>query len=85
MVDRYESALKTLANIAEKDGYIRKETREKMRKAVSFIRNCFIEITITAGDKIRKEGKFEVMEDEIEDHCQEGDSCNMGQVAPCSE
>ena len=31
---------------------------------------------------MRKEGKFEVMENEIEDHYEEGDSCNMGQVAP---
>ena len=39
MVDRYESALKTLANIAEKGGYIKKETREEMQNAVSIIRN----------------------------------------------
>jgi len=56
-----------------------------MQNAMSIIRNCFIEITRIAGDKMRKQGKFEVMEDEIEDHCQEGDSCNMGQVAPSSE
>ena len=34
---------------------------------------------------MRKQGKFEVMEDKIEDYCQEGNSCNMGQVAPTSE
>ena len=85
IVDRYESALKMLANIAGKGGYIRKETREEMQNVVSIIRNCFIEITRTAGDKMRKEGKFEVIEDELEYHCVEGDSCNMGLVAPSIE
>ena len=33
---------------------------------------------------MRKEGKIEVMEDEIEDH-REGDSRNMVQVAPSIE
>ena len=56
-----------------------------MQNAVSIIRNCFIEITRTAGDKMRKEGKFEVIEDELEYHCVEGDSCNMGLVAPSIE
>ena len=47
-----------------------------MQKAVCNIRNCFRELTRTAGDKT------EVMEGEIEHRCEEGDSRNMGQVVP---
>ena len=85
MVDRYESALKTLANIVETGGYIKKKTREEVQQAVSIIRNCFRELTKTAGELIRKEGQTEVMGGETEHLCDEGESRNMGQVAPSIE
>ena len=54
MTDRYESALETLANIAETGGYMKKEIRGDMQKAVSIIRKGFKELTSAAGDRIRK-------------------------------
>jgi hypothetical protein len=58
ITDSYESTLKTLANIAEAGGYIKKEVREDMQKAVSIIRNCFKELTSTVGGRIRKKDKI---------------------------
>jgi len=55
--------MKTLTNIAETN--TKKETREEMQKAVSITRNFFRELSRAAGDKMRKEGKTKVMEDEI--------------------
>ena len=85
MADRYESALKTLENIAEAGGYMKMVVREDMQKAVSIIRNCFKELTSTGDDKIRKGDQIEVKEGESEHHFEEGDSHRMGQVAPSIE
>ena len=79
MADRYESALKTLENIAEAGGYMKMVVREDMQKAVSIIRNCFKELTSTGDDKIRKGDQIEVKEGESEYHCEEGDGHNMGE------
>lgn len=62
--ERLESALKNIVNIAETGGYLKKDSKEDLQKAVSVIRECFITLKYALGNKNKEnnESKDEVME-----------------------
>lgn len=78
---RLESALKILEEIAETGGYLKREMKDAMIKAVSDIRICFNEANT---DKIKENSQGEDNEQAMQKG--EGDdSCAEGQVAPSVE
>lgn len=64
--ERFKSALETLANIMEVGGYLKKDMKEDMQKAVSVIRSCFTTMknALEFGNKEEQMHQSEVMESE---------------------
>lgn len=86
--NRIESALKTIENTADSSsGYLKKENREDLRKAVSEIRKCFVEMKVVLEDNSREienaaNTAKEVKSVQSEGDLQRGDRWLMRQVVP---
>lgn len=56
--NRMVAALDRIKNVAETGGYLKKETCQDMDKAVSVIRNCFVEMkTLLEEERARSIAK----------------------------